>query len=160
VSVNAGSRHVIHRAIRKYGIENFNIECLVVSDKLGNLWEKHLIKRWCTKAPGGYNLTDGGEGIKGRNHSKSTIQKMRRTAKQNVRNGKFNNPMKGKFGSKHPTARPVILTHPSGRQENFDTMKAACIKYDLDAKCLMRVLKYKTQKQTKGFKAYYADLGI
>ena len=157
----------LHAAIRKYGINNFHVECLEISDSLANLWEKHLIKRWSSKAPCGYNLTDGGEGavgatsgMGGRKHSESTLQKMRLAARNNVRTGKFNNPMAGKFGNKHHRSKAIVLIHPDGKEENFSTIRAACIKYNLDSKCLMRVLKYKTQKQTKGFKAYYANLGI
>ena len=74
--VNTGKGFILHKAIRKYGIENFHIECLEVSDGLANLWEKHLIKRWNSKAPNGYNLTDGGEGIAGLKHSVETKKKI------------------------------------------------------------------------------------
>jgi group I intron endonuclease len=61
-----------HKAINKYGIDGFVIECLQVSDNLANLWERHLISRWKTRAPYGYNLTGGGEGVLGFKHSDAT----------------------------------------------------------------------------------------
>jgi group I intron endonuclease len=74
-SVKKNSNNLFHRAIRKYGIENFHIECLEVSDKLVNLWEKHLVKRWSSKSPNGYNLTYGGEGSTGFVHTEEMRRK-------------------------------------------------------------------------------------
>lgn len=52
----------IHQAIRKYGIENFNITVLEenISDEDIDEKEKYYIKYYNTIAPNGYNLTEGG----------------------------------------------------------------------------------------------------
>lgn len=55
------------RAIKKYGIEYFDISILeecTTEDEL-NAREKFWIKEFNCKVPNGYNLTDGGEGIVG-----------------------------------------------------------------------------------------------
>lgn len=62
----------IHNAINKYGFDNFYLESFEVSDDLVNIWERHLIKRWNTKIPFGYNMTEGGEGLVGFKHSLET----------------------------------------------------------------------------------------
>jgi hypothetical protein len=57
----------LYAALRKYGCESFEIETLVVADDWGYLCEleKKAINVYGTKAPFGYNLTDGGEGVLG-----------------------------------------------------------------------------------------------
>ena len=62
----------LHKAIRKYGIENFDFSILIQNipnEPLLNILEKLLIENFKPK----YNLTKGGEGTKGlirtKNHS-------------------------------------------------------------------------------------------
>ena len=56
----------IHRAMRKYGIENFKLEILAVINTSDwsevNALEQKFITERNTMAPNGYNLTLGGEG--------------------------------------------------------------------------------------------------
>jgi group I intron endonuclease len=63
-SAKAGSKYLIHKAIRKYGAEAFKRETLFTcSDKTTlDLYEKGHIQFFKSRAPNGYNLTDGGEG--------------------------------------------------------------------------------------------------
>ena len=56
----------INNARAKYGIEAFGFEILKeCDDKELDYWEKYYIKELNTKVPNGYNLTDGGDGVKG-----------------------------------------------------------------------------------------------
>ena len=69
-SIQRGSDHKFHRAIRKYGEENFTVEeVLTVSAPTKEILKKkldyvemRLIKRFNTKIDG-YNSTDGGDGL-------------------------------------------------------------------------------------------------
>lgn len=56
-----------HNALNKYGFENCIWEVLVncSSFEIALECEKSLIKSFKTKTPYGYNLTDGGEGVRG-----------------------------------------------------------------------------------------------
>ena len=67
----------INNARKKYGIEAFGFEILkeCEDDEL-DYWEKYYIKELNTKAPYGYNLTDGGEGMTGYTHSEETRKKI------------------------------------------------------------------------------------
>lgn len=74
-----------HRAIRKYGFENFKYEIIFRTkskdtDKLKYLldtMEKYFIKKYDSTNPSiGYNLTIGGEGTVGYHHTKESKQKM------------------------------------------------------------------------------------
>ena len=67
----------INAARAKYGIEAFGFEILkeCEDDEL-DYWEKYYIKELNTKAPYGYNLTDGGGGMSGYTLSEETKKKM------------------------------------------------------------------------------------
>ena len=68
-SANAGSDLAIHRAMRKYGNENFRVEVLDSCDSQSQLneLEQYYIKLFGTLAPlgHGYNMTPGGDGLSG-----------------------------------------------------------------------------------------------
>ena len=53
---------LIHRAIRKYGLDNFEISVLEdnIPTELIDEKEKYYINKYNTIAPNGYNLTEGG----------------------------------------------------------------------------------------------------
>ena len=60
-----GSGLLLSRAIQKYGKENFRKEVICTADckEILNLKEEYWISYLNSKAPNGYNLTDGGEGF-------------------------------------------------------------------------------------------------
>lgn len=62
-----GDCPALHAAIRKYGEDAFTVEqvYLAFSWEAALAAEIDLIATSCTKVPGGYNLTDGGEGVLG-----------------------------------------------------------------------------------------------
>ena len=69
-AAKSGSTSALHRAMRKYGVENFVIEevaSLIPGGDYQSLLdlEKVLIAQERTKVPHGYNLTVGGEGCRG-----------------------------------------------------------------------------------------------
>jgi group I intron endonuclease len=70
----------IHKAIAKYGVENFTFSMLQSFDNENDCFiaEIYWIKYFQSKIKNyGYNLTDGGEGCSGRIVSEKTRQKMR-----------------------------------------------------------------------------------
>jgi group I intron endonuclease len=72
------SQYPFHCAIRKYGKENFTWEVLYecsTNEEL-NEKERYYILMYNTKV-NGYNLTDGGEGNLGWNHSEKAKEKIR-----------------------------------------------------------------------------------
>ena len=74
-------RLLIHKAIRKYGVENFTAEVVetCIAAKLGAA-EQRWIRELSTLVPNGYNLTEGGEGSWGFKHRLSTRLKMSKSA--------------------------------------------------------------------------------
>jgi hypothetical protein len=64
-SARAGANTALHRAIRKYGEENFEVKQLVIAEfgqYLKDL-EVRAIAAYGTRSPAGYNLTAGGDGV-------------------------------------------------------------------------------------------------
>lgn len=118
ISAKNGVNNYLYNAMRKYGEENFQFQVLIHKipiEKL-NFYEMLWIKKINTKAPNGYNLTDGGEGTrgyipwnKGIPRSQETIEKIknhitdetREQMRQRVLGEK--NPMYGRVGKDHPT---------------------------------------------------------
>ncbi len=64
---------LIHHAIRKYGLDQFEWDevCSDVPNKDLNRMEIECIAWFGTKAPKGYNLTDGGDGFCGKHKSET-----------------------------------------------------------------------------------------
>ncbi len=69
---------LLSKAFKKYGKDSFKFEILIICfDEDRYEYEKEYIKKYNTKAPNGYNLTDGGEpggNFKGRHHTFETKQ--------------------------------------------------------------------------------------
>lgn len=70
--------YYFHRAIRKYGENNFEWMILLFSEdnKILCEIEQGEIKKYNSKMPNGYNLTDGGEGTTGFKCSDETLAKL------------------------------------------------------------------------------------
>ena len=83
----------INNAREKYGTENWSVEILKECDTEDELneWERYYIKKLNTKAPNGYNLSDGGEGCSG-----WIMPEEQRVTLSEIRKGS-NNPMYGKL---------------------------------------------------------------
>lgn len=66
-----GSSSYFHHALRKYGFDAFKWKVIGRSDDPEELRSMEIAEIWMleTKAPDGYNLTDGGDGWKGGHHS-------------------------------------------------------------------------------------------
>ena len=111
LSVQRGSDHKFHRAIRKYGEENFLVEeVLTVSAPTKEILKKkldyvemRLIKRFNTKIDG-YNSTDGGDygttGMKMSEEAKKKISEAKR--RENLSFGQRKRMSESKMGKKNP----------------------------------------------------------
>jgi len=98
-NAKVGKKSYLYDSIRKYGFENFIIEEIAVPLKgiedLKEL-EKNIISQESSKAPNGYNLTDGGDGVRGYSPSLETRKKISDSCKgkPNLKNRKPRGPMK------------------------------------------------------------------
>ena len=62
-----GKKQVVDQAIRKYGKENFDYDVIFenLSKEEAKEQEKHLIEKYNTKTPNGYNISSGGDYLSG-----------------------------------------------------------------------------------------------
>jgi group I intron endonuclease len=68
----------LYRAIRKYGVENFDFTLICICDnKELNDLEIKYIKEFNTFGQNGYNMTTGGQGVRDFKHSPETIERLR-----------------------------------------------------------------------------------
>ena len=72
---------VFHKAISKYGMDNFRVYMRYFPDEIINEAETHTIAELNSKVPNGYNLTDGGEGMCGYTHSERVLNKISKSLK-------------------------------------------------------------------------------
>ena len=79
-----GSSPALHAAIKAYGAENFVFTHVmdVFNFEHAKEIERELIASKGTKAPNGYNLTDGGDGSHGVERSEETRRKIGEASKQ------------------------------------------------------------------------------
>ena len=116
----SGTNGYLYNAMRKYGEENFEFKVLIHNIPIGklNFYEMLWIKKFNSKNPNGYNLTDGGEGTKGfmpwnkgKPRSKETIEKIKSHYTEEVRE-EFRKRNSGKnhpnYGKKFPRTQEEI----------------------------------------------------
>lgn len=83
---NTAKQKLIHKAIRKYGIHNFQWEIIQSEIPIEKINETEIsaILLFNTKNPYGYNVTDGGEGLNGTTVSEETRKKMSESRKKYI----------------------------------------------------------------------------
>jgi len=72
------STYSFHRAIRKYGIKNFSVSILLITDDTDELSKSEIlfIEKFQSFGKNGYNMTKGGDGLCGFHHSTKTKEKI------------------------------------------------------------------------------------
>lgn len=72
------AEYTFSKALRKYGLENFEFTIIDYSDDNDELSQKeqHWIAFYMSKGKNGYNMTDGGEGTPGWHHSAEVREKI------------------------------------------------------------------------------------
>jgi group I intron endonuclease len=86
-SAARGSRLAIHNAIRKYGPEGFDVFELSHPRDLGemNVSERAHVSSRHSRSPGGYNMSDGGDGpASGYQHTSETLVKLSAAGRKRI----------------------------------------------------------------------------
>ena len=87
--------------------------------------------------------------------SEESRAKMRAASQSRIPCEAFLNTQKAdKKGGKSPVARAIVLIHPNGKEEPFDSIVEACRKYNLNGSHLSSCAKGKRKKH-KGYIARY-----
>jgi group I intron endonuclease len=98
-AAKGGTNTHLHKAMRKYGCDNFSIECL---QEDGNLNEDEAL--WIAKLQPAYNMTKGGEG--GDTSNSPNFKQAMINRRSYAGEG---NPNFGKFGQNNPKSQKVIV---------------------------------------------------
>jgi group I intron endonuclease len=118
---NKTTNQFIHRAIRKYGVDNF-IFCFVqklFSNKECAEAERYWIKYYDSRNPKyGYNLTDGGDGSIGRKQTTATREKISARKKNTMLAN--DNPF---YGKKHTTQTKAIISSKNTGLKRTDAFR-------------------------------------
>jgi group I intron endonuclease len=107
----------LYAAICKYGAENFKVCPLVIvqTKEWMDYYERALIKAFNTKAPNGYNLTEGGDGTLGCSPTEETRRKMSLASKGK----KLSQEHRAKISSGHLGIKPSPEAIEKTRQANI-----------------------------------------
>lgn len=105
---NKSRQYSIHKALLKYGIENFEISILSIFDKRDNIREilnaaEQIYICFYSSFENGYNETAGGDSMCGRKWTSSQVEKMRKIMTGRKRPEDFINPR-----SKHIYAYDIV----------------------------------------------------
>jgi group I intron endonuclease len=119
---------LLTEAIQKYGKQKFSIELIEEVESAERAYELEMfyIQEYNTKAPNGYNLTDGGDGIFGWQPTDEYRQECSERVKQLHKNQKI-----GMYGKKHTKET---------RQKMSESLKG-------NQNCLGRVLSEETKSK-------------
>lgn len=163
---NVGNMYFV-RALKKYGIDNFDWNIIAECDDMKELdkLEIYCIDYYDTYN-NGYNLTVGGGGCAGYKLTKKIKQKISKANKgcvpwnKNISHTKetrqkISKARKGKHaGKNHYNAKSIILVHPDGGEERFDCIRDVSKKYGLYHGHLTLVAQGK-RSHHKGYKCKY-----
>ena len=86
-SAKHDSPYYIHRALRKYGSENFKVEVIhraKTADELSKMETFFIVLHQSFKSENGYNMTMGGEGQVGRKNSAASIRQQSASLKKTI----------------------------------------------------------------------------
>ncbi len=128
---NSSGGYALHQAMRKYGVENFEMELLVCStDHIHMLreMEPYFVRVYDSGInQNGYNLTEGGESNYGWSPSPETRERMSRSRRNRIISGETREKMR-----KYMTANPP-MHDPTVRDKVSKTMKERGIRPILTA---------------------------
>lgn len=149
---------LLHKAIKKYGVENFNIKILAKSPNVEycrEVLELYYIKQYNsyihTEESNGYNMTKGGEGMRGHVTSEETKELLRQSSKRIPRNP-LSNEAKEHMRQVN-LAKNTGIGHTfayEGKILTFNSLVLFCKENDLNNHC-MRKVERGIQKEHKGY---------
>lgn len=166
---------LLHRAITKYGKDNFNVRELKKCDSIIDLnyWEEYYIRTFNTLKPNGYNLLAGGNN---RKHHEDTKRKMsasrtgKKIPKLSLARGpmseerklkisiakKGNNGLLGikRSGISKPTARKPVMAYNDIEKLTFSSIKEAATHFNKSHTNIVACLKGR-KKSACGFNWKY-----
>ena len=141
----------LSKAVRKYGIENFEIIILkenLQSQCLLNLYECYYIKKYNCLSKENYNIADGGHN--GNTYAGKTEEEMDEIRKKiSIANSGENNPMYGKCGENNPFYRKK---HSKESKQKMSISRQGKKRSEKSKQKQHEVWKNKTEEEMKKFR--------
>ena len=125
-SVN-GSEYYLHRALKKYGSDNFSFEVVYQSENgkhTRDIMESKFIKEYDSFIPNGYNMTRDGEGTLGYSHTPETRKKQSETRKSRLKTGEI---IHGHLGTHHSQETKDRIFSKNAHLYNITFKDGRCI---------------------------------
>jgi len=121
-SQNTGSKSLLHKAIQKYGENDFNIEIIATCKTKEEINHKEIemIQQYNSKSPNGYNLTDGGEGKHGIRWTEEQFKKRKKYKATDETNAKISEALKGR--PRPPEVIEKIRISNTGKKLSVETI--------------------------------------
>lgn len=158
---------LLQQAIKKYGPNNFSWEVICQSkDGLFLLqeMENYFIKQYDTRAPNGYNMTEGGLGSRGiigktrtlEARKKMSVKRRARVTKESTREklrelGIINSDELNKRTAAWKNRVTWKITSPEKQEFTITNLRDFCRRHKLTAPLMIQVAN-KTQTHHKGYK--------
>jgi group I intron endonuclease len=136
---------ILTEAIKKYGEQKFSIELVEVVESAERAYELEIfyIKEYNTKAPNGYNLTDGGDGIFGWNITDEYREQCSFRVKELHKEKRI-----GMYGKKHTEETKKKMSESSkGNKNCLGRVLSEESKQKISEKHLGKKLSEKTRKK-------------
>ena len=162
---------IIHKAINKYGVENFSIETIYSGENKEEVLSKedYYINLYNSYIPNGYNIAKGGNNPpswEGKRHTEETKEKIKmkliefyskdenrikHIGKNNPNyNHKWSEEMRHKCSiskmniyknEKNPNSKRIIAIFPNGMEKEFECIKFAAKYFNTNIVSIHKVLK-------------------
>jgi group I intron endonuclease len=176
-SARTGSNTILHKAMRKYGIDKFDIEHVATAFTKSDMEyiERLLIDQYDCLCPNGYNLTTGGEsgydisevtrermrqGQLGKKHTKERVERARNSRLKNWDKtcSKISKSLTGKKQTPETIAKKVksqskewIVIKPDGQHIQVFNLEKFCRDNNLNS-CTMNLVASGIRTHHKGYK--------
>lgn len=126
----SGSNQYIHRAMRKYGVQNFRFTVIYQSidrEHTLSIMEPYFIEVYKSRdTKHGYNMTDGGDGVFGRTHSEETRRKIGNKSADRTHSEQTKEAISKTLRETGNTKRKYVARWEDGRIEEFIGLADFC----------------------------------
>jgi len=137
------SQQYIHRAMRKYGVENFKFQPIYQSTDqqytLKNMEPHFIFERNSHVSKHGYNLTNGGDGTIGRRCSEETRRKIGKASADRIHTSESKARISNTLKESGNTKRCYNILWDDGALETITGLYEFCESRNLSAEMLYKV---------------------
>ena len=146
-----GHKCHLERAICKYGEDSFTVEVVFSTNYPGiaSSKERELIRLYSTRAPNGYNSTNGGEGTFGWVPSDIVREKMSEAGKKLWQDPKYRERMTGENNPEAKLTEKQVLQIRKLYATKKYSQEQLCKRFQVNRSCINKIVHRKRWKHLK-----------